>query len=226
MLASFTTSGFCIFSRPAPSKSFQTDTVKKDSQLDSGAKQAPSDLPSTAEFEAESLPHMNDLYRAAVRMLQDPGKAGDAVQETYLIAWKSFGKYRQGTNCRAWLFQILFNVVRHERRTWFKWITGKEEDLAEAQLAAPDPMPESLTDGEILAALDKLPAQFREALLLVDVEEFSYREASEILQIPIGTIMSRLNRARALLRDRLTDVARSYGLSGAPRGPRYRREEY
>jgi RNA polymerase sigma-70 factor (ECF subfamily) len=172
----------------------------------------PSTAQYTAAFESESLPHMNDLYRAAVRMLQDQGKAGDSVQETYLIAWKSFGKYRPGTNCRAWLFQILFNVVRHERRNWFKWHTGREDDLADAQLVAPAPVPERLTDGDILAALDKLPAQFREALLLVDVEEFSYKEASEILQVPIGSIMSRLNRARGLLRSQLTDVARSYGL--------------
>jgi len=169
----------------------------------------------TAEFEAESLPHMNELYRAAVRMLQDQGRASDAVQETYLIAWRSFGKYRRGTNCRAWLFQILFNVVRHERRNWFKWSTGKEDDLAEAQLVAPEQIPNRLTDGDILAVLDKLPARFREALLLVDVEEFSYKEASEILEVPIGTIMSRLNRARSLLRSQLTDVARSYGLIAA-----------
>lgn len=168
-----------------------------------------------AAFETEALPHMDDLFRAAVRMLQDQGKASDAVQEVYLVAWKSFSKYERGTNCKAWLFQILFNVVRHERRNWFKWITGKEEDLAEAQLIAPAPIPDTLTDGNILAALDKLPAQFREALLLVDVEEFSYKEASEILQVPIGTIMSRLNRARALLRSQLADVARSYGLSAA-----------
>jgi RNA polymerase sigma-70 factor, ECF subfamily len=168
-----------------------------------------------APFEAEALPHMDDLFRAAVRLLQDQGKASDAVQETYLVAWKSFGKYQQGTNCRAWLFQILFNVVRHQRRNWFKWITGREEDLAEAQLVAPTSIPERLTDSDILSALDKLPFQFREALLLVDVEEFSYKEASEVLQVPIGTIMSRLNRARGLLRTQLTDVARSYGLSAA-----------
>jgi len=167
----------------------------------------------TSAFEAEALPHMDDLFRAAIRMLQDHGKASDAVQEVYLIAWKSFGKYERGTNCKAWLFQILFNVVRHERRNWFKWITGKEEDLAEAQLVAPAVIPESLTDGSILAALDALPAQFREAILLVDVQEFSYKEASEILQVPIGTIMSRLNRARGLLRDQLTGIARSYGIS-------------
>jgi RNA polymerase sigma-70 factor, ECF subfamily len=173
----------------------------------------------TAAFEAEALPHMDDLFRTAVRLLQDRAKAGDAVQETYLVAWRSFGKFQSGTNCRAWLFQILFNVVRHERRNWFKWITGKEEDLGEAQLVAPTPAPEHLTDPEILSALDSLSAQFRAALLLVDVEEFSYKEAAEILRVPIGTIMSRLNRARSLLRIQLAGVARSYGLSAAGTKP-------
>jgi RNA polymerase sigma-70 factor (ECF subfamily) len=189
-------------------------TMVSETEHNSAAAQSMAAQPMAA-FETEALPHMDDLFRAAVRMLQDQGKASDAVQEVYLVAWKSFSKYERGTNCKAWLFQILFNVVRHERRNWFKWITGKEEDLAEAQLIAPAPIPDTLTDGNILAALDKLPAQFREALLLVDVEEFSYKEASEILQVPIGTIMSRLNRARALLRSQLADVARSYGLSAA-----------
>ena len=167
------------------------------------------------KFEAEALPHMNDLYRAAVRLLLDQSKASDAVQEAYLLAWKSFDRYQPGTNCRAWLFQILFNVVRHERRAWFKWLTGKEEDLAQRELVAPQPVPQSLTDSDILSALDTLPIQFREALLLIDVEEFSYKEASEILRVPIGTVMSRLSRARGLLRGQLTDVARAYGLTAA-----------
>jgi RNA polymerase sigma-70 factor (ECF subfamily) len=170
------------------------------------------DVQSTATFETEALPHMDDLYRAAVRLLLDSSKASDAVQETYLIAWKSFSRYEKGTNCRAWLFQILFNVVRHERRKWFKCLTGREEDLAESQIAAPHPVPEDLTDKDILSALDSLPLQFREVLLLVDVQEFSYKEASEILEVPIGTVMSRLSRARGLLRGQLTEVARSYGL--------------
>jgi RNA polymerase sigma-70 factor (ECF subfamily) len=167
------------------------------------------------DFEAEALPHLNDLYRAALRLLRDHGKAGDAVQETYLIAWKSFHRYERGTNCRAWLFQVLFNVVRHERRTWFKWVTGREDDLSTVPLAAPPPVAESLTDGEIISALDSLPAQFRDVLLLVDVEEFSYKEASEILKTPIGTVMSRLSRGRALLRAKLAGVARSYGIGSS-----------
>jgi len=149
------------------------------------------------------MPYSRDLYRTALRLLQDSAKAGDAVQETYLLAWKSFDRYERGTNCKAWLFQILFNVVRHERRTWFKWITGREEDAAGAILVAPEPVPSQLQDQDILAALDRIPQQFREAVLLVDVEEFSYAEIADMLSIPVGTVMSRLNTARVQLRHEL-----------------------
>jgi RNA polymerase sigma-70 factor (ECF subfamily) len=156
-----------------------------------------------ADFEAEALPHLKDLHRTAAHLLLDANKAADAVQETYLIAWKSFDNYRRGTNCRAWLFQILFNVIRHQRRSLFRWITGTDADLAELQVAAPEPVPTALTDKRILRALDGLPSQFREAILLVDVDELTYKEAAEVLGIPIGTVMSRLSRARALLRAQL-----------------------
>lgn len=170
----------------------------------------------SGEFEAEALPHRNDLFRAAVRLLLDRSEAGNAVQQTFLIAWKSLDRNEsRTTNYRVWLFQILWNVVRKKRRKWFKWITGKDEDLAQAQLIVPKPIPESLTDRDLLAALDELPIHFREALLLVDVEEFSYKEASEILQVPVETVISRLNRARGLLSGQLTGLNRSYGLSSA-----------
>ena len=172
----------------------------------------PENTQRSAEFETEAMPYSRDLYRTALRLLQDSAKAGDAVQETYLLAWKSFDRYERGTNCKAWLFQILFNVVRHERRTWFKWITGREEDAAGAILVAPEPVPSQLQDQDILAALDRIPQQFREAVLLVDVEEFSYKETAEMLQVKIGTVMSRLSRGRALLREELTSVAASYGI--------------
>ena len=165
-----------------------------------------------SDFEQEAMPHARDLYRTAVRLLQDPARANDAVQEVYLLAWKSFDRYERGTNCKAWLYQILFNVVRHERRSWFKWITGREDDAAGATMVAPEPVSDRLEDKDILRALDGIPRQFREAVLLVDVEELSYKEASEILQVPIGTIMSRLNRGRGLLRQQLKDVAASYGV--------------
>src|SRR5258708_4661035 len=163
------------------------------------------------EFEAEAVPHLNDLFRAAVRLLLDHAGASDAVQETYLVAWRTFDRYQRGTNCRAWLFRILFNVVRHERRKRLKWLTGANEDSAEMELVAPQPVPDNLTDSEILTALDQLPVQFRAVLLLVDVEEFSYKEAGEILEVPLGTVMSRLSRARTLLRGHLAHVARAYG---------------
>jgi RNA polymerase sigma-70 factor, ECF subfamily len=169
-----------------------------------------------AEFETEAMPYFRDLYRTALRMLQDSGKASDAVQETYLLAWRSFDRYERGTNCKAWLFQILFNVVRHERRIWFKWITGREEDAAMVVLTAPEPISTEIGDQDILAALDRIPSQFRDVVLLVDVEEFSYKEASEMLKTPIGTVMSRLSRGRALLRDELAEVAKSYGIGVRP----------
>lgn len=172
----------------------------------------------TADFESEALPHLNDVFRVAMRMLRDHARASDAVQEVYLLAWKNFHRYERGTNCRAWLLQILFNVVRHERRNWFKWITGMEDDLSNAGLIAPESVPTVLQDKAILAALDRLPSQFRSVLLLVDVEEFSYKEASAILQTPIGTVMSRLSRGRMMLRGQLAEVARSYGLRAASQG--------
>ena len=173
---------------------------------------AASDANRAADFEREAMPYSRDLYRTALRLVQDAGKAGDAVQETYLLAWKSFDRYERGTNCKAWLYQILFNVVRHERRTWFKWITDREEDAADAVLIAPQPVPSELADQEILGALDRIPQQFREVVLLVDVEEFSYKEAGEMLRVPIGTVMSRLSRGRGLLRGELVSVARAYGI--------------
>jgi RNA polymerase sigma-70 factor (ECF subfamily) len=163
-------------------------------------------------FEQEALLHWADLYRAAKRMLGDTAKAGDAVQETYLIAWRSFERYEAGTNCKAWLFQILFNVVRHERRGWFKWLTGREDDISAVEISAPPAVAGELSDNDILRALDALPETYRAVVLLVDVEEMSYKETSEILEVPIGTVMSRLSRGRNLLRGQLAETAKSYGI--------------
>jgi RNA polymerase sigma-70 factor (ECF subfamily) len=164
-------------------------------------------------FEAEALPHLNDIFRTAARILGHKERAEDVAQEVFFQAWKSFGRFEPGTNCRAWLFRILFHCIHHHRRKWFRFPLVKEtEEFVEANLAAPVPIPEHLSDGAILAALDAIPQDFRAAILLVDVEEFAYKEAAEILGVPIGTVMSRLSRGRKLLRERLTDVARSYGI--------------
>ena len=164
-------------------------------------------------FESEAMPHLNDLFRTATRVLGERGRAEDVVQEVYLQAWKSFERFESGTNCRAWLYKILFHCVNHHRRKWFRFPLLKEnEEFLEANLTYSPPVAEHLTDQEILAALDRIPADFRSMVLLVDVEEFAYKEAADILGIPIGTVMSRLSRGRRLLREQLGGVAQSYGI--------------
>jgi RNA polymerase sigma-70 factor (ECF subfamily) len=168
------------------------------------------------DFEAAALPHFDDLYRTAVRIMGDRTEAEDLVQETYLEAWKSFHRFEPGTNCRAWLFKILFHVIHHHRRKWYTLKFVKEsEELLEEVLTYEPPVPEHLTDEGILAALDKVPEDFREVLLLADVQEFSYKEVSDTLKIPIGTVMSRLSRGRRILRCQLAPVAGSTAIKAA-----------
>lgn len=169
-----------------------------------------------AEFEAQAMPHLNDVFRTAARVLRDAARAEDVVQDVYLQAWKSFARFEQGTNCKAWLYKILFHSISHYRRKWFKLrLLSEEEEYLEENLTWTPSIPERLTDEEILAALDKLPSDFRNVVLLVDVEEFSYKEAAEILGVPIGTVMSRLSRGRRQLRDHLAHLARAWGIGRA-----------
>jgi RNA polymerase sigma-70 factor (ECF subfamily) len=115
-------------------------------------------------FEAEAMPHLNDLYRTALHICPQSVKASDVVQETYLRAWIGFSKYRPRTNCKRWLFQILFNVVRLER------------NLERRPLKV-----SSTSTDNVISALDSMPIELREALLLVDCQGFSYKETAEIL---------------------------------------------
>ncbi len=155
----------------------------------------------------------------AARLLGDTTKAEDAVQETYLQAWKSFARFEPGTNCRAWLFKILVNTVHHHRRSWFNLRRVKEsEEILEQTAAAAAPVPERIAQREILRALDRLPADYRAAVLLADVEEFSYKEISGLLEVPIGTVMSRLSRGRKMLRAELSELARAYGIDAGQEG--------
>ena len=176
------------------------------------------ELSVTDRFEADAMPHLNDIFRMAARLLGERASAEDVAQEAYLQAWKSFHRFQPGTNCRAWLFKILFHCVQHQRRRWFRFPSIKEPDnFLEAHLTYTAPVPEQITDEEILSALDRIPAEFRAAVLLVDVEEFTYKQAAEITGVPIGTVMSRLSRGRKLLREHLAEVARSYGIGKAAR---------
>src|SRR4051812_35271569 len=166
-----------------------------------------------ARFEAEAMPHLNDIFRTAPRMMGERGHAEDMVQEVFLQAWRSFDRFETGTNCRAWLYKILFHCMSHHRRKWFRFPLLKEkEEFLEANLVQPESVAQQVTDGEVLQALDGIPADYRSVVLLVDVEEFAYKEVAAILSIPIGTVMSRLSRGRGLLRNRLAEVARSYGI--------------
>ena len=166
-------------------------------------------------FALEATPHLKDLYRTAVRLTRSQTEAEDIVQEVFLQAWKSFEHYETGTNCRAWLYQIMFYKISHFRRQFVMqskhFQADDEEGTFFAHAAAAPSVSQALTDEDVIAAVDKLSPQYRSVVLLTDVEEFSYKEAAEILQIPIGTVMSRLSRARQQLRDSLAAVAPEYG---------------
>ena len=168
-------------------------------------------------FEAEAMSHLNDIYRTAVRLTRDRTEAEDLVQETFMQAWKSFAQYEPGTNCRAWLYKILFNKYDHYRRKLYTRAKYLQEadDFVLMNANYNEPVPETLTDKQIIAAVDKLQPHYRSVLLLADVQEFDYKEVAEILEIPIGTVMSRLSRARAQLRRSLAGVAASYGIAKA-----------
>jgi RNA polymerase sigma-70 factor (ECF subfamily) len=175
-----------------------------------------------ADFEAVALPHLESLFRLALWLERDRHAAEDLVQETFAQALQSFHRFQPGTNCRAWLVSILQHLRSNRRRSLarqpaFSDVADLEEQLAET-LAYEPPTPEGLSEEEVLLALKKLPDAFQEAIVLADVEQFSYKEIAEILGIPLGTVMSRLHRARKLLRTELAAYANARGIGRtAPR---------
>jgi RNA polymerase sigma-70 factor (ECF subfamily) len=159
------------------------------------------------EFESAALPHLDDLFRTAVAMTGNRTEAEDLVQEAYLEAWKSFHRFETGTNCRAWMFKILIHRVHHYRRRWYQWGSKTQSDeLLVDNLRYEDPIPETVKDEDMLLALSRLPEMFREIVLLADVQEFAYKEIASMLEIPVGTVMSRLSRGRRHLRQELLAI--------------------
>ncbi|MDX2030375.1 MAG: sigma-70 family RNA polymerase sigma factor [Blastocatellia bacterium] len=160
----------------------------------------------SSEFERAALPHREELLRAARAMTRSRGEAQDLVQEVYLQAWKSFDRFTPGTNCRAWLHKILFHVVSHHRRQRANkhWLHDGLEAV-EQTLQYEPAVREELQDDWLWQAVDRVPRRFAEVVLLADVHELSYREIGACLRIPMGTVMSRLNRGRRRLRAQLTD---------------------
>ena len=165
-------------------------------------------------FEDLALGYANQLFRVALRVVRNHEKAEDLVQETFLQAWKSFHRFEPGTNLRAWLFKIMFNLHYTDLRRNKLVLLPVEETIAET-LAYDPPTPQFVTEEEVLSALDRLPRDFQLPVILADIEELSYNEIAEVMNTPKGTVMSRLHRGRKLLRMELVNYARSYGLKVA-----------
>lgn len=169
--------------------------------------------PKYMDFEKAALPYANELLRTASRVIGDRTEAEDLVQETYLQAWKSFHRFELGTNCRAWLHKILTHVIQYHRRKKHSDVFVHEsDDLLQDMLRYEPPVPQHITDEDMLSACRQVPDCYRQVIILADVEEYSYKEIAGILDIPIGTVMSRLNRGRNILKTELSDFARSMGV--------------
>ena len=144
------------------------------------------------------------VYRFAVRLTGDRHEAEDLAQETMLRALRAFHRFEPGTNCRAWLATILQHVRSNRRRARGRFpLVGDSDDRIAHTIPFVAPVPQQLTDEDVLAALRRIPVPFQEVIVLCDVEEFTYKEIAAALKIPVGTVMSRLHRGRAHLRSEL-----------------------
>ncbi|MFC8408770.1 sigma-70 family RNA polymerase sigma factor [Arthrobacter sp. NPDC057259] len=190
------------------------------------------DVESTEErrirFERDAMQYVDQLYSAAMRMARNPADAEDLVQEAYTKAFSAFHQYKPGTNLKAWLYRILtntyINLYRKRQReplqsnsdTIEDWQLARAEShtstgLRSAEAEALDHLP----DSDVKRALQSIPEEFRLAVYFADVEGFAYKEISDIMNTPIGTVMSRLHRGRRMLRDMLADYAAERGFRAA-----------
>jgi len=177
------------------------------------------------EFERVALAHLDILYNTALRMTGNVQDAEDLVQETFLRAYRFFDKFKRGTNCKAWLFKIMKNnfINRFRKKARQPSIVSFEQlEGAQGLEAEPPPTPsaeselspnlDELVEDDVKYALESLPFEFRTAVILSDIAGFSYREVADIMDTPIGTVRSRLSRARGVLQKKLYDLAVSKGI--------------
>lgn len=169
------------------------------------------------DFDRAAMVHLPELLRVALRLCGRRDTADDLVQETFLQAWRSFHRFEPGTNCRAWLYKILFFCLSRDRRARARRPQLVGLETATEQALRFDPAtPDTLTVDSVKAAFERIPDPFRAAILLVDVEQLTYREAADVLAVPIGTVMSRLSRGRRLLRVELAAHAEAAGILQPP----------
>jgi RNA polymerase sigma-70 factor, ECF subfamily len=180
-----------------------------------------------ADFEADAMQYAPQLYSAALRMTRNPADAEDVVQETFLKAYRAYNSYAEGTNLKAWLYRILTNTYinnyRKQQRRPSEVELGELQDLylykrlgesSGATQSAEADMLDVFVDTDIIEALESLPETFRMPVVYADVEGLSYKEIAEALDVPIGTVMSRLHRGRKALQKKLWDLAQEHGITG------------
>lgn len=176
-------------------------------------------------FEEEALPHMDALYNYARSISYNKQDAEDLVQETFLRAYRFFHQYEPGTNCKAWLFTILRNLYNTQYKQYktspdqvhYEQMEEIYEQIADDAVASVVDDPETeffenILPDEIVNAIEDLPEEYKSVLILADIEDFAYKEIAEILDIPMGTVMSRLHRARNTLKKKLVDYAEERGV--------------
>jgi len=168
------------------------------------------------EFQNVTYGYMKQLHAVAIRLTKNKDEAEDLIQDTYMKAFRFFDKFKKGTNAKAWLYKIMFRLFytryKQKKLELIRTDTAPQENIISLEADPENAYLDKFVDKEITDAIDKLPEQFRTVLLLADVEELSYNEISQILKIPIGTIMSRLHRARKKLANELRTFALEKGL--------------
>ena len=171
-------------------------------------------------FERTALPFMQALYHLGLRLTRNPEDSSDLVQDTYLRAYQKFSSFSEGTNCKAWLFTIMYSIfVNRYRKQQREPVVMSPDDIEKRfgdLLAVPSESEVEPSPGtsEVEKALEELPEIFRTPVILVDLEEFTYEEAAQILSCPVGTVRSRLFRSRKLLYVALKEYARKLGYEG------------